>query len=230
MLFYTNAFMKSTKLIKELPTLFFSLAIYEIVWYYILNLNEKDVVIMIPKPKDFDKITIPGDIGGNIRLRRQALKMTQQELADKIGVTKAAISRYEKNLTKDISLNTKIALARALRCSPLVFANLGDETSRENKLYVQAGKDAMDMLDGLLDFMHFSNAETTPLGDVITPTKHLSTKRYIIIDKTAWDNADVKTLSAFVEFMAQRAAVKDAKLYNDQMRELNEEGDTNEKP
>ena len=38
-------------------------------------------------------------VGSRIKEKREELRITQQELADKINCTKAAISNYEKNVS-----------------------------------------------------------------------------------------------------------------------------------
>ena len=54
-----------------------------------------------------------------IRLRRKALKMTQDELAKAVHVTYQLISNYENNVVKDIPASKIHKLAVALHCEPL---------------------------------------------------------------------------------------------------------------
>lgn len=53
-----------------------------------------------------------------IKERREALKMTQAELAEKSGLSRATISAIENNGLSDIKVSTLKALAEALRCKP----------------------------------------------------------------------------------------------------------------
>lgn len=52
-------------------------------------------------------------IGKQIQLKRKEKKITQQQLADIIGVKRAAISKYEKDLV-DVPYSKLIAIAQAL--------------------------------------------------------------------------------------------------------------------
>lgn len=56
-------------------------------------------------------------LGERIRDRRRSLRMSQKEIADKIGVSVAAISLWEKDKASPSSDNMK-SLAAALNCSP----------------------------------------------------------------------------------------------------------------
>lgn len=52
--------------------------------------------------------------GEILRDRRKALKMTQKELADKVGTARSYISRVEKGET-DIQMSSFLKIAKALR-------------------------------------------------------------------------------------------------------------------
>lgn len=58
---------------------------------------------------------------------RHARNMTQQELADKTGISIAQIQRYEKGKS-DPTMTAAIALAKALECSLDWLAGLSDDT------------------------------------------------------------------------------------------------------
>lgn len=55
-------------------------------------------------------------LGLNVRMRRHILKMTQAQLAEKVGCTNRAISALEHG-KRDISVEMLFALCRALECS-----------------------------------------------------------------------------------------------------------------
>lgn len=59
-------------------------------------------------------------IGKAIKEARDALDMTQQEVADKIGVKRSLYSQYERGTT--ISMKTWIALAEVLQLDPVKTA------------------------------------------------------------------------------------------------------------
>ena len=53
-----------------------------------------------------------------IRERRIELKMTQEELCAKTGLSRATISALENNEDADMKVSTLKALAEALKCKP----------------------------------------------------------------------------------------------------------------
>ncbi|HII0648179.1 TPA: helix-turn-helix domain-containing protein [Salmonella enterica subsp. enterica serovar Yopougon] len=59
-------------------------------------------------------ITKMSHIGDNIRRMREAAKLSQQELADNSGISKAQISRLEKGTQQNPQIQTVIALATEL--------------------------------------------------------------------------------------------------------------------
>ncbi|MDR2523086.1 MAG: helix-turn-helix domain-containing protein [Synergistaceae bacterium] len=62
-----------------------------------------------------EEIRLERSIGANIRARRLELRMNQEELAKKLGLTQANVSRIESN-TKGPSAEMLIALSDALSC------------------------------------------------------------------------------------------------------------------
>jgi len=59
-------------------------------------------------------IVTPRRLGTAIRNLRQALRLTQEQLAKKVGVTQGYIGHLERGLKKNPSLPTLKKLARAL--------------------------------------------------------------------------------------------------------------------
>lgn len=57
-------------------------------------------------------------VGQRINRRRKEIRMTQMELAESVGVTKATICRYESNEIVGIPPERVIAICKALRFSP----------------------------------------------------------------------------------------------------------------
>lgn len=62
--------------------------------------------------KDFDKII------ERIKNRRMELGMSYQDLADKTGMSKSTLQRYETGFIKNIPLSKVEALAQALQVTP----------------------------------------------------------------------------------------------------------------
>lgn len=57
-------------------------------------------------------------VGDRIRQKRIDQGVTQQELADKVGISKQAIYKYEANIVTNIPTDRVDAMAKALHCSP----------------------------------------------------------------------------------------------------------------
>ena len=60
------------------------------------------------------------ELGQVIKKRREDKKMSQQELADKAGITQATVSRLEKD-SSDIKLSHLKNIAAALGCSVITL-------------------------------------------------------------------------------------------------------------
>lgn len=58
------------------------------------------------------------DTGKRIRARRKELDMTQEELGQKAGVTKATINKYETGIVQNLKRSTIEDIAKALNVSP----------------------------------------------------------------------------------------------------------------
>lgn len=61
-------------------------------------------------------------LGSRIKTLRRARKLTQQQLADGIGVVKQTISAWENDNAKNMTLRNLFALADALDCDPRFLA------------------------------------------------------------------------------------------------------------
>ena len=57
-------------------------------------------------------------IGERIRERRRELRMTQNDLAQAVGVTYQLISNYEHSVVSDIPTSRVKQMARVLQCDP----------------------------------------------------------------------------------------------------------------
>ena len=80
--------------------------------------------------------------GQRIKAARIAAGMTQQELADKVGVKYAAIHKYEAGLVVNLKRDTIAKLASALGVQPTYLLCIEDEESTDNK-------DVSDLLEAL---------------------------------------------------------------------------------
>ncbi len=81
------------------------------------------------------------ELGNRIKKKRLALGLTQEELAEKVGVKFAAIHKYENGIITNIPLDRVEAIANALNTTPayltgwdkeLAAPEWSDEQEREN--------------------------------------------------------------------------------------------------
>ena len=74
----------------------------------------------------------------DIKKRRLELKLGQKELAEMVGVKKAAIGKWENNIVKNMKSDKIIKLAKALRVDPyelLVESNEDEIEIELNRLF-----------------------------------------------------------------------------------------------
>lgn len=64
-----------------------------------------------------------------IKERRAKLKMSQQDLADALGVNRSTISRYESGLIEKMPVETLIPLAKVLLTTPEYLMGWEDESA-----------------------------------------------------------------------------------------------------
>ena len=71
------------------------------------------------------------DFAERLKTFRKRLGLTQQDLANAVGITKAAISSMERGLTNAPTPDHLFKLSRALGCDPLILLS-GKRTSNLN--------------------------------------------------------------------------------------------------
>ena len=73
-------------------------------------------------------------VGERIKKRRIELGISAEELAKKLGKSRATIYRYESNFIYNMPASTLIPLAKLLQCSPDYL--MGWEELDHNKIYI----------------------------------------------------------------------------------------------
>lgn len=92
------------------------------------------------------------DIGTRIKERRKELDVSAADLADRLGLSKATIHRYENGDIKNIKLPVVDAMAQVLKVNPLWL--LGKSEIKDG----HTSYDVSDALDDLLkDLMMFDD-------------------------------------------------------------------------
>ncbi|PSU66566.1 phage repressor protein [Photobacterium phosphoreum] len=78
--------------------------------------------------------------GERLLRKREELKLTQEQLAAKIGITRVTISKIEQDLTQSTRADTLLSLAKVLKCTPQWLLNgSGSEDTSTNESNVVAG-------------------------------------------------------------------------------------------
>jgi transcriptional regulator with XRE-family HTH domain len=73
------------------------------------------------------------ELNQNIKTRRLAVKMTQEELANKIGTTKQTINKYETAIITNIPLDKIELIAKTLGCTPAYLMGWEEKEKPANK-------------------------------------------------------------------------------------------------
>ncbi|MGN0152903.1 MAG: helix-turn-helix domain-containing protein [Lachnospiraceae bacterium] len=68
-------------------------------------------------------------MGSNIRQKRKQEGLTQQELADMLGLQKSAIAKYENGRVQNIKRSTLEKMAAILHCTPSFLMGFEDNPS-----------------------------------------------------------------------------------------------------
>ena len=94
------------------------------------------------------------EMGDRIRSLRKKFGMTQKELADKLGVTKTIVNRYESGTIKNIKRSSIEIMCNLFNTSAsylLGIEELEDSLAKETKLIEQIqdvyGKEAVELLE-----------------------------------------------------------------------------------
>jgi transcriptional regulator with XRE-family HTH domain len=92
-------------------------------------------------------------IAKNIRVYRELANMTQKDLAEKLGVTKAAVNNWE-NGANSVDIETLMEICKLFNITPSIIADVPeDEAVLAHKYYMayqQAPEDIKQAVDILL--------------------------------------------------------------------------------
>ncbi len=85
-------------------------------------------------------------VGERIKMRRKELGLTADQVAERVGVNRATIYRYESDEIKNMGTETLVPLAAALRTTPawLLMGDTEDQNARQQALE-KAFSDRPDM-------------------------------------------------------------------------------------
>ena len=88
------------------------------------------------------------EIGRRIKERRQELNISAVELADRLGLSKATVHRYENGDIRNIKLPVVESMARALRLNPLWLIGKSDQKEADS----MGDEDLLVMIDELIEY------------------------------------------------------------------------------
>ncbi|MDO4605472.1 MAG: helix-turn-helix transcriptional regulator [Helcococcus sp.] len=96
--------------------------------------------------------------------RRKELRLSQDEVADYIGVTKSAISRWESGDIKNMGVDKLRKYAHVLNLDPMVIINY-EEDDYEEFQYFTSAKEAMKFMLNQTVVMGFNGLDVTKLSE-----------------------------------------------------------------
>lgn len=77
------------------------------------------------------------NLGQKIRMQRKLKKMTQEQLGNAIGVSKMAISKYERNIVDNMGRDKVMALSKILDIPIIDFLESSDEPQSFEQLSLE---------------------------------------------------------------------------------------------
>lgn len=94
-------------------------------------------------------------IGAKIREKRQELGISQTKLAEKCGVSKQTLYKYEKEIVTNIPLDNLKAIAKGLDLTPAELMGLGEEEKKAEQTanitsVLLEDDEARELVDALL--------------------------------------------------------------------------------
>lgn len=115
-------------------------------------------------------------IGENIKKAREAAGLTQKELAEKLGISVAMISRWEKG-TRNPKMSTLTKIADAIGCDPVIFLGITPPFAnvdwKPNRIKVYGSVPAGVPIEAVEDVLDW---EDIPMDWIATGDKYIGLK------------------------------------------------------
>jgi len=115
---------------------------------------------------------IDREIGARVRLRRQALGLSQADLAERLGVSFQQVQKYESGATR-IAAAHILEMAEALDCHVTVLLGVDGPTSGESPLPF-----GLLLLPGALELLSLYGASSDAARDALLTAGRAFTRRY----------------------------------------------------
>lgn len=93
------------------------------------------------------------EIGSRLKDRRLELKLTLQDIATEIGVTKSTVQRYENGAIDNLKLPVIEAMARVLSVEPSWLLGKNDQKEKTPTLTEKDERDIARKLDAIMEEM-----------------------------------------------------------------------------
>lgn len=92
-------------------------------------------------------------LADKVKERRKQLGLTQEELGQKVGITKAAVCKYEKGDIINLKRSMISKLAKALECDPVWLMDLAPSPDPERSPIVELTEIASRLSDDDINFL-----------------------------------------------------------------------------
>ena len=92
-------------------------------------------------------------LADKVKERRKQLGLTQEELGQKVGVTKAAVCKYEKGDIINLKRSMIAKLAKALECDPVWLMELTPSPDPERSSIIELTEIASRLSDDDIAFL-----------------------------------------------------------------------------
>lgn len=106
-----------------------------------------------------DKFYTHEQIGQKIKEARIAKNLTQSDLGDALGVTKAAVARWESGVVKNIKRDMLQMIASKLDMSPLTLIGIKEQKEESRRIIIDERDFTPEQFNQIEQFINFIKSQ-----------------------------------------------------------------------
>ena len=107
-----------------------------------------------------DKFYTHEQIGQKIKEARIAKNLTQSDLGDALGVTKAAVARWESGVVKNIKRDMLQMIASKLDMSPLTLIGIKEQKEESRRIIIDERDFTPEQFNQIEQFINFIKSQS----------------------------------------------------------------------